>query len=626
MTEGVVDTPSETDSGRQPADVIGLSRQAVVDRIDELLELRYRSASLGNKEDPLAEAVYILLSVQTRESGYQQVFESIRQRYPQWADLAGAPRHELEALLKPTGFQQRRAQIIQDFLAGVAAANELRGNPQAFSLDYLRELSDEAVLQELLSLPGLGPKTARCIMVYTLGRRVFAVDTHVRRIFHRLGLVPFGSGKVDHEPYERIVPPEARLRLHVNLIHHGRAVCTSQQPKCSECPLISFCPEGHANLPAGKKPVAVELFAGAGGLGLGFEQAGFQVAVAVETERNAAQTYRANHPGTVVLERDVSDLKASDIRAVAPWLKNVDAVIGGPPCQGYSVAGKRDPNDQKNQLFLHHVRLASELDARFVVIENVLGMRNIKGVSFTEAVEDKLREVGYHTKHEKVRASDYGVPQLRYRIIFTAQKVRSGNAPEIPGGEYCGSSQEGPCRCGRPRTPTVMEVLDRPGLPRLPHGEDAEYLPLTGGGILLNGSTMKHSQKVINKIAAIEAGKGPISYRRLHQSLARTIVAGHRALPVHPVLHRTISVREAARIQGFPDDYVFSGTRGKQPLQVANAVPPALGKAVAAALVLAMKDKGKRPRHEYVDQCGPLPVRLLPLPQSDVHQLDAAAG
>jgi DNA (cytosine-5)-methyltransferase 1 len=104
-------------------------------------------------------------------------------------------------------------------------------------------------------------------------------------------------------------------------------------------------------------------------------------------------------------------------------------------------------------------------------------------------------------------------------------------------------------------------------------------------GLIFNASTMAHSAKVVEKISKIEPGKGPMSYRRLTDDVARTLVAGHRALPVHPWLHRSISVREAARIQGFPDDFVFAGSRASQPLQVANAVPPPLGRAIANHLV-----------------------------------------
>jgi DNA (cytosine-5)-methyltransferase 1 len=135
------------------------------------------------------------------------------------------------------------------------------------------------------------------------------------------------------------------------------------------------------------------------------------------------------------------------------------------------------------------------------------------------------------------------------------------------------------------KTPTLTEVLS--ALPELPHSTDAEYL-IHDGRPYYNMSTMRHSQRVVDKIAKILPGGGPISYRRLESHEARTLIAGHRAMPVHPRLHRTISVREAAVIQGFPLDYVFCGPKAEQPLQVANAVPPPMAKAVAIHVLASM--------------------------------------
>ena len=133
-----------------------------------------------------------------------------------------------------------------------------------------------------------------------------------------------------------------------------------------------------------------------------------------------------------------------------------------------------------------------------------------------------------------------------------------------------------------PKTATLYEHLQ--DLPSLGPGEGSERLLLSDGRVVLNSRAMKHSRRVVAKIKAIRPGGGPISYRRLDVDVARTLVAGHRALPVHPIEHRAITVREAARIQGFPDTYFFCGPRSSQPLQVANAVPPALARAVAREL------------------------------------------
>lgn len=376
-------------------------------------------------------------------------------------------------------------------------------------------------------------------------------------------------------------------RLRPNLARHAREVCRSTRPACDDCVLISFCRTGQANARKDVRPVAVELFAGAGGLGTGFAAEGFRVALAVEYEKRAAQTYRLNHPGTVVLEADVTRVSGAMLRGLMPWVAKPAAVIAGPPCQGYSAAGRREPGDEKNALFAEVSRIAGELKARFVAIENVPGMRGVRGVRFTSAVIDELRREGYVAREYLLRASDFGVPQLRRRIVFLAQRIADGDAPGQPQPTHCPEWAGFRCAaetttCPLPQTPSVLERLGQ--LPLLGSGEVAEFRSF-GGRILTNASTMAHSPSVIEKISQIEPGKGPISYRRLHKDLARTVVAGHRALPVHPTLDRTISVREAALIQGFDETYTFSGPRAAQPLQVANAVPPPMGRAIARELL-----------------------------------------
>ena len=589
-------------------------RAATLERVDEILELTHRSATLGNYEDPLEEAIYILLSRQTREAAYQRSYTELRRRWRTWALLRQAPVAELTAVLTPSGFGPTRARELKGLLDAVGAECEKRGMND-ISLDWLHTLDDSDAEKFLVTLPGIGTKSARCVMHYALDRDVFAVDTHVRRILDRLRIVPDTGGKVRAASYDAAVPARIRQRLHVNLVHHGRAFCKSRAPRCEQCPLISFCRPGQSRIAgqqvatssaschgaakskaaakgAEERPVAIELFAGGGGMGAGFARAGFDVAIAVELDRDAAQTYRTNHPGTVVIETDATEISGADLASLAPRAAKAAAIIAGPPCQGYSAAGKRKAADTKNLLYKAVIALATELQPRFVAIENVPGMRKVEGRSFVETVTDALREAGYAADAHVLRACDYGVPQLRHRLLFLAQRADLGDSPEPPGPTHCAGNH---CtdKCGREPgrycelepTPTVLESLQ--GLPTLDSGQAAEYLHLGEGKVLLNGSTMNHSTQVIKKIKAITAGAGPISYRRLHPDIARTIVAGHRALPVHPTLHRTLSVREAARIQGFDDEHVFCGPRSKQPLQVANAVPPRLAEVVARALLSA---------------------------------------
>jgi DNA (cytosine-5)-methyltransferase 1 len=548
-------------------------------------------ADLGNVDDVLAETVYILLARQTRDAVYRRVFAALREAFPTWNDVLRADTPAVEAVLRPAGFQRQRAGQLQALLAAVDQANAVEGvgphgdDPGDLTLEFLHDRDDHDAERLLTRLPGIGPKSARCVLAYSLGRPAFAVDTHVHRILRRLGLVESKGRKADHDPFQEAIPEQLRKRLHMNLVHHGRAVCRTNRERCGDCILVSFCHRGQQRLADGR-PVAVDLFAGAGGLGLGFRQAGFRVGLAVEPDRHAAQTYRFNHPGTPVVEAEVTArTRAADIRRWLP--KNaprITALIAGTPCQGYSMAGHRRPESPSNQLYRHVARLARQLKPRFVVLENVPGVRSVRGHRFLEPIQNELERAGLVVKPHLLRASDYGVPQRRLRYFFLCGWDRRKAAPTMPPPTHRPFGQPAtfdtnPCL---PETPTVLECLA--DIPTLRAGEVAEYL-FADGQEFTNMSTMAHSESVIAKISRIRPREGPLSYRRLHHAEATTIYAGHRAMPVHPEEDRTISVREAALIQGFPVDYFFCGPRANQPLQVANAVPPPVARAAAAHLL-----------------------------------------
>lgn len=574
-----------------PAGVKPLGTTDIVQRVDELLEVSYRQGDLGNVDDPLAETIYIALSRQTQQPVYQATFAHLRSMWPTWLEVMGAPQRELEDVLRPAGLYRQRAAQLQKLLETVHEDNKQRGagpyagdGPDDLTLGYLAAMPEAEALAYLVRLPGIGEKSARCVLSYSLGHDVFAVDTHIARVLDRLRLVRRAGSKVKHEGYDAAIPRGMRRRLHVNIIHHGRAVCTSADPRCDQCVLVSFCETGRQRVAgmAGRRRV-VDLFAGAGGLSAGYLQEGFSIAAAVELDRDSAQTYRANHPGTPVLEADITKLKAADLVRYAPAARSPDAVISGTPCQGYSAAGARNPGDPRNRYYSHVTRLARALGATSIAIENVPGLTRVNGTGFLDEILAELkRSMGWARRYE-LRASHFGVPQNRRRFLFLAA------SPDIVDSSLEGAgpdpthrprdAQPGDERFARlPVTPRLRDALA--DLPEFGPGVSAEWL-VRGGRVLLNASTMRHSDRVVRKISGIKPGQGPISYRRLTEDVARTLVAGHRALPVHPWLDRTISVREAARIQAFGDGWVFCGTRANQPIQVANAVPPPLGAAVA---------------------------------------------
>ena len=413
-------------------------------------------------------------------------------------------------------------------------------------------------------------------------------DRHVGRLLQRIDMAnhdPSATGACD---FVRMVPKKERPGLERHLMIHSRVACTEKEPRCAACPLVSFCETGRSSVVAQHgTATAVDLFGGAGALGLGFKWAGFRIVAAVEIDRDAAQTYRVNHPGVPVLEAPVEKITADGLRTWIPNLATPSAVIAGPPCQGYSAAGARDTDDRRNLLFRHVGRIARQLGARSVVIENVPGLRRVNGVTYTDRITASLRRCGYRTWKQPValRASDFGVPQNRQRLFFVG--VRRGiELPEPPTPTHVPLNDHASDSV-LPQTPSLAERLE--DLPRLEPGAGAERLRLRNGRVVLNSQAMAHSPRVVAKIREIPAGRGPISYRRLESDSARTLVAGHRALPVHPEQHRTITVREAARIQGLPDEYFFCGPRSTQPLQVANAVPPALSEAVARRLLKSLE-------------------------------------
>jgi DNA (cytosine-5)-methyltransferase 1 len=277
----------------------------------------------------------------------------------------------------------------------------------------------------------------------------------------------------------------------------------------------------------------------------------------------------------------VDRVSISDIwQPCAANLGELDALIAGPPCQGYSAAGLRQPRDPRNLLVWEVIRFAAELRPRLVVIENVAGIVNGRGLESLDAFVEGFNRVGYKVAVHLLDACSFGIPQRRRRVFVIAQSQYSSWSPLVPRPTHCGVLHPA-CGCGLPPTPSVLETLH--DLPMVGPGEHAEQLP--------NASTMRHSARVLTKIAQIPAGAGPRSYRRLRSDLAFTIVAGHRALPLHPILNRSISVREAARLQGFPDNYVFAGSRSSQPLQVANAVPPPVSRAIGEVFARALREE-----------------------------------
>lgn len=346
---------------------------------------------------------------------------------------------------------------------------------------------------------------------------------------------------------------------------------------------------------------AIDLFSGAGGLSKGFMDAGFNILVGVDNDKDALNTFSKNHKGAVALQADLSKQETIDeIKKIAND-NNIDVVIAGPPCQGFSVTGPRNFDDPRNKLYLAVIELVKQYNPKGFIIENVPGMANMYKGQVKDEVLRRFREMGYNIDCKILKACDYGVPQMRKRLIFMGIRSDIGE-PHFPEAKFGPETDRlyRTCRDAISDLPTRKDELgnevDSYSGPAV-----TEYQKLMRGecNVLSNHVATNHKDFVIKTIALVPEGgnykdlpEGVGESRNFHMAWtrldgrtpARTVDTGHRNL-FHYELNRVPTVRESARIQSFPDDFVFTGSRTKQERQVGNAVPPLLGQALAEELL-----------------------------------------
>ena len=197
--------------------------------------------------DPLDELVMTVLSQHTSDVNTARAFAGLKERLPEWEAVLRAPSKEVADAIRSGGLADQKAPRIQAIL------REVERREGGLTLARLEEMGDGEVEDYLCSLPGVGPKTAACVLVFSLGRPAFPIDTHVHRVTKRLGwIAPKASADAAHAVLKRGVPAEVRYELHVQLIQHGRTICKAQRPLCTECVLLDVCAEGPRLLTAGE--------------------------------------------------------------------------------------------------------------------------------------------------------------------------------------------------------------------------------------------------------------------------------------------------------------------------------------------------------------------------------------
>lgn len=202
------------------------------------LKRLYGSPRLNNKDDPLDELFFIILSQMTTGPSYERVFERLKAEIPSWSGLLRIATTELGQIIQDAGLSGQKAPRLK------AIADRLQSDFGDVSLDALRTMSNEDALVYLRTLPGVGVKTAKCVLMYSLGREVLPVDTHTARLAFRLGLVSTPNHATADREISHSVGEHLRYDFHVNAVAHGRAVCLALRPRCSDCVLIRLCPTG----------------------------------------------------------------------------------------------------------------------------------------------------------------------------------------------------------------------------------------------------------------------------------------------------------------------------------------------------------------------------------------------
>lgn len=376
------------------------------------------------------------------------------------------------------------------------------------------------------------------------------------------------------------------------------------------------------------RPIGIDLFAGAGGMSLGFEQAGFDVVAAVEIDPVHSAVHEYNFPNCAVIPRSVVGLSAEAIREAAGiGRRKVDVVFGGAPCQGFSMIGKRALEDPRNALVREFVRIVVDLDASYFVFENVKGLTVGRHRAFLEELIELFQDSGYDVRlpWKVLDSANYGVPQHRQRLILIGAK-RGLPVPAYPPVRTAPADR--PNKANAMMGPTCADALaDLPDADRFGILNDTDEVIVKDWGnpsdyaremrcldndawhfghvrewnpsLLTSSTRTGHTEISKRRFAIVAPGHvEPISrFFKLHPAgLSNTLRAGTDGArgaftsprPIHYAHPRCVTVREMARLHGFPDWFRFNETKWHGARQIGNAVPPPLARAVADELVEAM--------------------------------------
>lgn len=347
-----------------------------------------------------------------------------------------------------------------------------------------------------------------------------------------------------------------------------------------------------------KKNNVIDLFCGAGGMSLGFQNAGFEILLGSDFDGNCLSTHKRNFVNSKFIKCDVSELKGEEILSELKMKKGeIDVIIGGPPCQGFSTVNAKDRfiDNPKNKLFKEFVRIIDETKPKCFVMENVVGLTTMENGAVKQEIINSFKEIGYGVEVKVLDAVNYGVPQYRKRAFFMGNNFGANiSFPKPTHGKGNGQMTLIPGKMIQPYR-TVGDSLN--------DIKDDDSLP--------NHEIPIHDEVVLKRMSYVKEGgtqadipdehKPPQQFKNTYGRLDRkkpsyTIhtrfdVASTGSL-FHPTKNRALTVREGAKLQSFPDNFVFNGLKSSRYRQVGNAVPPLLAQAIANEIIKMLEKNG----------------------------------
>ncbi|EOG6917183.1 DNA cytosine methyltransferase [Flavobacterium psychrophilum] len=410
--------------------------------------------------------------------------------------------------------------------------------------------------------------TEQLLRIENVAERLNLSQKSVRRFIHAGKLKSNKIGGV-----HRVAESELQYFLNLSIYENGKLnEIEITYPKSKKTDLINWIDiseDWDGTTP--NEFTSADLFCGAGGMAKGFEMAGFNQVCGLDWFKEAGMTYRENfsHP---LIEGDITQREIKDkfINTVKEKLngKNLTVLSGGFPCQGFSMSGNRIVEDKRNSLYKDMLEIIDELQPEFIVAENVKGLRSMLKGKVEDKIKADIRKLGYVVNVTVLNSADYYVPQKRERVIFIANRIGKKNyhpAPLLESDSYITTKEA---------IGDLVKMKDNPKF---------------------NHVRTNHNDDMKERLAKVPEGKSLYdkysdSWKKCPWNEAScTIKENHGGVNIHPIEPRVITVREMARLQSFPDSFIFKGTKSKQMVQIGNAVPPLLAKAVALAIKKAIK-------------------------------------